>query len=155
MLSPSLPCLGNLYIYISGGLFIPPLRHYYICVCIYVFSRIITVFVLICLCILYWCLYFMFVYVIQYNCCLYFILIFCSIYLSSAWVILPLHHCYIFFILIFLWMLYLWLLRYVCVLHTFWSLVELHLGNRVMDISYILFLFRFRHPCWPAFTKVD
>ena len=50
------------------------------------------------------------------------------------------HHCIIFayvFLVILLWMLYLWLLRYVCVLYTIWSLVALHLGNLVMHIFWI------------------
>ena len=52
------------------------------------------------------------------------------------------HHCVSFtyvFVLICLWMLYLWLLRYFSVLHKICSLVELHIGNRVMHISCELF----------------
>ena len=82
---------------------------------------------------------FIFVYVIQYIFWLYFILVFCF-YLSPVNVLF--HNCIIVtyvFVLIFLWMLYLWLLRYVCVLHTNRSLVVLNLGNRVVHIFYVWF----------------
>ena len=44
------------------------------------------------------------------------------------------------FIFLFSLMLYIWLLRYVFVLHTIFSLFDPHLGNLVMYISCILFI---------------
>ena len=51
-----------------------------------------------------------------------------------------LHYCIMVtsvFLFICLWMLYLWLLRYFCVIHTICSLVALHLGHCFTHISCI------------------
>ena len=61
--------------------------------------------------------------------------------IPHIWVILPLH--FFTFALIRLWMLYLCLMWYVCVLHMIYYLVELHLGNIVMHISCLLFVMPF------------
>ena len=57
-----------------------------------------------------------------------------------------LHHCVIvayMFVLICLLMLYLWLLQHVCVLHTLFFLVVLHIGNIFMSIFCILIVMLF------------
>ena len=80
---------------------------------------------------------FMFVHVIQSNCWLYFILVILKY-------VFPMYGLFFHFIvikftfsLICLWMVYLSLLWYVCVIHTIWYLLVLHLGNFVMNISCI------------------
>ena len=70
----------------------------------------------------------MFNIIISYTSPWYFVL-----YLSYAWVIPPLRHCYI----------CVWLLRYVRVIHTFFSLVALHIGNLIMCILCILIVMLF------------
>ena len=79
-----------------------------------------------------------------YMCMLYNIIV---VYTSSwyfsiycEWVIPPLRHCYICFCVNMFWMLYLWLLKYVCVHHMIVSLVALHIGNIGMHISCIIFV---------------
>ena len=91
------------------------------------FFRLIMLYILLCLCILYNLN-------VGYTSYWYFVL-----YLSCAYLF---HHCVIFtsvIVLICLLMLRIWLRRYVCVLHTIRSLFALHLGNSVMHISCILF----------------
>ena len=97
-------------------------------VCIDMFVHLITVSVLLCLSLLYNLIF-------GYTSSWCFVL-----YLLYAWFITALYHCYICVCIIILWILYLWFLRYVLVLHTIWSLFELHLVNHVMHISCILFV---------------
>ena len=52
MISPSLPCIDNFVIYISGEVFILPLHLNYNSVCTDMFVNIVAVFVLIFFCIL-------------------------------------------------------------------------------------------------------
>ena len=85
MLSPSLPCIGDFVRYISDEGFILPLHLNYICVCIDMFLHLIMLSVLLCLCMLYNI-------TVVYTLSWYFVL-----YLSCAYVIPPLSHCYIFF----------------------------------------------------------
>ena len=82
----------------------------------------------------------MFVHLIQYNCWLYFILGILSHVSTMYGLFFNCIFVKFTFVLICLWMLYIWLLWYVCVLHTICSLVALHLGNLVMHISCILFV---------------
>ena len=97
-------------------------------VCINIFWYPITVFVLLCVFMLHNI-------IVGYNSSWYYVL-----YLPCTWVFPPLHHCCIFFALIWLLMLYIWLLRYFFVLRMICSLVALHLGNLVMRIYCILFV---------------
>ena len=113
--------------------------HFYWCVCasyngvcIDMFVNLVTVYVFLCLCMLYYLIF-------GYNPYWYFVLY-----------IYPVHglflHCVILtsvLVLIFLCMLYLWSLWYVCVLHTIFSLVALHLGDISMHISCILIVMPF------------
>ena len=76
----------------------------------------------------------MFLHVIQYNYSLYFIMGILS-YISPMYGLL--HHCAVVistFLLIYLWISYIFLLKYVCVLHKICSYVVLHIGNHVMNI---------------------
>ena len=82
--------------------------------------------------------------------------------LINFFYIFPLHglffHCIVLtfeFVLRCLWMLYICLLRYFCVLHNIYSLFLLHLGNHVMNIYWILFLCYCHHTHLPPFKKVD
>ena len=133
---PSLPCLEILF-YIYGEGLILPLYLNYNGVCIDMIVNIITVFVLICLCISQRCLYY-------YVCVCYKIIVGCTsswyfdLYLPCAWVIPPLHHFYIFFVIICLLILYLWFLIYIYMLHKIYSLVVLHIGNYVN--AYFLYI---------------
>ena len=99
----------------------------YICVCIDMFVHLITV-------------------SLFYVCVCYTILLLVILHLGILFYISTMHglfhHCIIVtcvFILICLWMLYLWLLQYVWVPHNICSLVALHIGNRAIYISCILF----------------
>ena len=82
MISPSLLCIRNFVIYISGEGFILTLNLNYICVCIDMFVHHIKVYVLICLCMLYNL-------IVGYNSYWYFL------YLSCACFIPLLRHFYI------------------------------------------------------------
>ena len=80
----------------------------------------------------------MFVYFILYSCCLYFILVILS-YISPMYGLL--FHCIVVtptILLIYWWMLYLCLIRYVHVLSTICSLVVIHSGNNVMYIYWFI-----------------
>ena len=83
MLSPSLPCLGNLVRYISSDGFILPLHLNCICVHIDMFVHIIMVSLFLFFCMLYYI-------TVEYTSYWYFVL-----YLSGAYVSPPLPHCYI------------------------------------------------------------
>ena len=83
MISPSLPCLENCFIHISGEGFIPPLHLNYNGVCVDIFVNLIMVSILLCLCMLYNLIF-------GYTSYWYFVL-----YLPCAWVVPTLHHCYI------------------------------------------------------------
>ena len=95
-----------------------------------------------------------FVYVIEYNCYLYFILVILS-YISPIYVLL-FHSIVDTFIIVLtcLWIIYIYLLRYVGVLHTICSSVVLHPGKIVMIISCIWFLCPCRHSHWTEFKKL-
>ena len=131
MRSPSLFCVGNFVIYISslsmGGSSTAP--ELYLCVywygCELYYSVCIAIYMR----------------DIQSNFWLYFVLG-VLIYIS------PLHgsfhHCAIVtyvFLFICLWILYLFLLWYVCLLHRIYSLVVIHIGKLVMQYSFVLFVF--------------
>ena len=139
MHSPSLFCIGKFVIYISDEVFILPLHLNYIYVCIVMFVHfyngacidmlvhLIMVYVLLCICMLYnlnvgytsyWCFILYPVYGLFRHC-----VIVTSVFVLS---------CFL--------MLYMWLLRYFCVLHMIFSLVALHLGNIGMHSYCILFV---------------
>ena len=131
MISPSLPCIENFVIYIYGELFILPLHLNYNGICIDMFVHIITVSIFLSLCMLYSLI---FGYTSSWYLC----------YISHAHGLF--HHSVIFtsvFLLICWWILYLWLMQYVCVLHKICSLGALHLGNLIMYISCIWFVMPF------------
>ena len=128
MLSPSLFCIVKCVICISCPGVILPLHLNYICVFIDMFVRLINVSVLLCLCMLYNIIF-------GYNSPWFFF------YISPMHGLF--HYCVIFtsvFVLIFLWMLYLWLLPYVCVLRMICSLLVIHMGDLVIHISCVLFI---------------
>ena len=138
------------YIYFRWRIYSATATELYLCLYLYVFSFYNGV-----------CI-FMFVYVIQSNCWLYLILVFFSIsplFMGCSTTASLLHLCVL---LIFLWRLYLWLLQYVCVLHTIWSLVALHLENIVMHIYFILFVMpvlpsslTYIHKSWLTYILLD
>ena len=85
----------------------------------------------------------MFVYIIQYTCWLYLILGILS-YIYPIYGLL--FHCIVLtfaFVLIFLWMLYICLLRYAVLLHKVYYSVVLNLDNLVMHISCVWFVMQF------------
>ena len=85
------------------------------------------------------CIY-MFVYVIQSNCWLYFILVILS-YISPMYGLL--YSCFVIasaFVLIYLWRLYLCLPRYICEFYSIYSLIVIHLGELILNISCIWFI---------------
>ena len=94
-----------------------------------------------------------FVHVIQSTGWLYFIL---GIFFYISPVHGLLHHYTILtsdFVLIFLWILYLCLLWYVCVPHNIYSLVVVQFGSLVMNFPVYHLLFQYRHTCWPVWKK--
>ena len=139
---PKYVFLGNFVIYLYYAWVILSLCIHYICAFIDMFMHIILVSVL------------------KFLCMLYNILIGCTsswvffLSLSYARVILPLNCRYMCVHINMLWMLYLSLMRYVCVIHKIYSLVVLHLGNLFMNIYCIVFVCHCCHPHWLEFTKM-
>ena len=142
MNSLSLPCLGNLNIYISVEGFIMQLHLNYICVFIDMFVHLRMVYVMLCLYMLYNIL-------VGYTSS-WFLFYISPVYGSFQQCVIVIS-----VIVFFLWMLYLYLLQYVCVLHAICSLVALNLGNLGVHIYTILFVMPFFHPSWPTFKIVN
>ena len=119
-------CIGKFVIYPPCAWVIIPLRHDYIYICMDMFVNSILVYALTHSCIF-----------IQYTHSVYFILgIWLYIfYISTVHGLL--HHCIIIiyvFVLVHLWILYLCLQKYVCVLYTIYSFFVIYLGKIVVYI---------------------
>ena len=130
MRSPSLPCLGKFVIHISCAGVILPLHLMYICVFIYMFVRLKTVYALLFVCML----YNLIVVYTSYWCIWSYISPMCGLFFRCIIVTFTI-------LFICLWMLSLCLLLYFGVLYTIFTLVVLHIGRRVMHIYCMWFVF--------------